>query len=193
MEKIEKILAFLNGSGYGSGDGYGSGYGSGYGYGSGDGYGLKIKKINNEVVFYIDSVPTIIDKIRENFAKARIVNINDFSCKNCFLAKVNGCFAHETTLKKAERSARQKFYAKLDIGKRIKEFCSTFKKDKKYDAQNFFIWHNILTGSCEAGRTNFIKSNNVDMNRKYSVLEFIKICENSYGCDVIKQLKEFYI
>ena len=180
------------GDGSGSGSGYGDGDGDGSGYGDGDGYSIKIKKIGNDLVFYVDDIPTIIDKIRGNIAKGRIVNEDDFTVTKCYIAKSGSYFAHENTIKKAVESVQNKIYADLDVEDRIKEFCNKFKNKIKYSANTFFKWHNILTGSCEAGRHQFIKSNNIDMQKKYSVKEFIAICENSYGGLIIKRLKELY-
>ena len=193
MEEIDKILKFIGGSGYGSGYGDGSGSGDGYGYGDGSGDVIRIKKIGNDLIFYIDEVPTIIDKIRGNIAKCRMVNENDFSTQLCYVAKNGKYFAHEETMRKAIDSVQNKMYADLDVDERIEEFRNKFKNNVKYSSETFFKWHNILTGSCEAGRNHFIQNHNIDMSKKYTVKEFVKICENNYGGAVIKRLKEFYI
>lgn len=113
--------------GKGDGSGYGLGTGAGYGLGAGDGSadgtgdgsgygdGIKIKKIGKDLVFYIDKIPTIIDKIRGNVGKGRIVNEDDFSTINCYIAKRGSYFAHENTLKKAVESVGNKIYADLAV------------------------------------------------------------------------------
>lgn len=40
------------------------------------------------------------------------------------------------------------------------------------------------------GRESFVKNHGLDINALYSVYEFIAICENDYGAEVIQQLKE---
>ena len=83
-----------DGSGYGYGDGSGYGYGSSYGYGDGsgysngdgdgygDGYGYGVKSINNDRVYLIDNVQTIIKSVRNNIAKGFILN-KDLTLSSC--------------------------------------------------------------------------------------------------------------
>lgn len=42
------------------------------------------------------------------------------------------------------------------------------------------------------GRNNFIKNHEINLKDKYTVKEFINICENYYGSDIIKELKKYY-
>ena len=183
-----------DGSGDGSGDGYGdgSGDGSGYGDGSGDGYGIQIKQIGSEQVFYVDGIPTIITHIRNNIAKGFIIDEMIFDQKPCYIAKVNYCFAHETTIEQALATARSKSFKKLNIEERIKEFVETFKPNKKYKGQEFFDWHNILTGSCLLGRNSFMNSRGYSFDKEYTVQEFITACENDFGGEIIRELKKYY-
>ena len=228
MEKIEKILEFINGygsssgsgsgdgssDGSGSGDGYGSGSGYGYGsgsgsgsgdgsgsgygysYGDGSGYGYgdgyKLIKINGDLVFYIDDTPTIFDHIHENVAKGKIINEDTFQSKECYIVKDNGYFAHGETLGKALADLQEKIFDNMDVDEKINQFRNKFNNKDKYLGTEFFSWHHILTGSCLAGRNNFIASKNYSLNDTYTVKEFIEICENAYGGEIIKQLKKFY-
>lgn len=73
---------------------------------------------------------------------------------------------------------------------RISLFCKTFEKDKKYKGKIFFDWHSRLTGSCYFGRTQFVKDRNLDLEKEYSVDEFISIVENAYGSEIIKKVKK---
>ena len=200
-----------DGSGYGSGpgsvngDGYGYGYGDGYLsiYGSvnGDGYGygygpgsvnIKLKKYKSDNIFYIDNIPTIIDSIHKNVAKGKIINQTDFSIKICYIAKVNGYFAHENSIKKAIKTAESKMFLNMNIEDKINKFIALFNNKDKYSGKEFYNWHNILTGSCEMGRNNFIERNNIDLSKKYTVKYFINICQNDFGGEIIKQLKKYY-
>ena len=177
-----------DGSGYGSSDGDGSGYGSGYG--SGDGSGLIF--YNNLKVYYIDSMPTLIDSIVSNYAKGYTVQ-RDLTLKECYIAKVGNYFAHGSTLKKALDDATKKYNNNLPIKERISLFISHFEKDKVYEAKEFFEWHNILTGSCEFGRRDFCKSHNINIDEDWITSDdFIRLTINSYGSDIIKQLKQQY-
>ena len=72
------------------------------------------------------------------------------------------------------------------------QFKKQFDYENEYNSESFFEWHNILTGSCLAGREQFVKSHNIDMDKKYTVKEFIDICKNAYGGEIIKKLEEKY-
>ena len=199
------------GSGYGSGSGDGSGYGygygsgfgdgSGYGFGSGFGYGsgfgdgdgsgndCGVKSYDGKTVHLIDSVQTIISTIKGNLAKGFILN-SDLSLSPCYICKGNGYFAHGRTLKEARLALRQKIFENMDTDETIEQFLSTFEKNKKYPAIDFYEWHHYLTGSCEMGRKSFMQDRNITFGDMYTVDEFITLCEDSYGGEIIKELKE---
>ena len=181
------------GFGFGSGDrngsGNGSGYGSGDGNGSGYGYGNGISKYNNHYVFIIDNISTIITSIHGNVAKGFILNKN-LTLEKIFVAKGNNKFAHGKTLKEAVADLQEKIFDDLDIEEKIQMFNKQFNRVDKYSGEEFYKWHHILTGSCTAGRDNFVRENNLDLKKTYSVDEFIKITKNSYGGNIIKKLYE---
>jgi len=201
MEKIEnKIKEFLkitkssgsgSGDGSGSGYGYGSGSGDGYGSGSGSGDGSGIKSINGMFIYKIDGIQTIITSIRNNISKGYILN-SDMTLKPCYIAKIGNHFAHAETIKQALEEAQNKAFDDMDIDEKIELFREQFKINKKYKGRNFYDWHNKLTGSCEMGRQSFVSNKNINLDDEYTVLEFIKLTENSYGSEVIKELKEYY-
>ena len=176
-----------NGSGYGSGDGNGSGYG--YGNGSGYGYGNGISKYNNHYVFIIDNISTIITSIHGNVAKGFILNKN-LTLEKIFVAKGNNKFAHGKNLKEAVADLQEKIFDDLDIEEKIEMFNKQFNRFDKYIGEEFYKWHHILTGSCTAGRNNFVRENNLDLKKLYTVDEFIKITKDSYGGNIIKKLRE---
>ena len=183
-----------SGDGSGFGDGYGSGFGSGDGDGDGDGsgFGLKIKQIKDELVFYVDKVPTIFEHIHGNVAKCKIINESDFTVKNCYVVKNEDYFAHGETIKKAISDLQEKIFDNMDIDSKIEEFRKFFNNKDKYAGEEFYNWHHILTGSCEMGRKNFFKQGNYKMTDMFTVKEFIKITKNAYGGEIIKRLKEYY-
>jgi hypothetical protein len=184
------------GSGDGSGSGYGSGYDSGYGSGSGDVYGYGygfgdgsgIKMFSHQQVNNIDSIPTIITSLKGNIAKGFILN-SDFTLSPCFVVKHNSVFAHGETLHEAQQALERKLFDEMEVEERIEMFLKEFEPNKKYKGLVFFDWHNKLTGSCEMGRKSFIRDNNLSLDDEYTVDEFIAITENSYGSEIIKQLK----
>lgn len=185
-----------DGSGYGSGDGsgYGDGLGagSGSGYGSGDGYGFRnapgIGMFNNQQVRSIDNTPTIITSLKGNIAKGFILN-SDFTLSPCFVVKHNSVFAHGETLHEAQQALERKLFDGMEVEEKIEMFLKEFEPNKKYKGSVFFDWHNKLTGSCEMGRKSFVRDNSLSLDGEYTVDEFIAITENSYGSEIIKQLK----
>ena len=219
---IEKWLKVNNGDGYGSGygdgfgyssgsgfgDGYGSGDGSGYGYGfgyssgyvfdSGDGsgfgygFGYGLKKYNKDYIFKIDNIQTIIKNIKKNIAKGFIVN-DDLTLQKTYIAKGNNLFAHGKTIHEAMQSLQEKIFETMDIEEKIEEFKNKFNKKDKYKGTLFFEWHHHLTGSCLQGRENFVKSNNLDVEKEYTVKEFLEIVKNAYGWKYLKELEEYYV
>ena len=176
--------SYSNGDGYGLGSGYGYSSG-GYGYGSGDG----IKSFNGKFVYMIDEIQTIISNIKGNLARGFILN-SDLTLSPCYICKNERYFAHGETLKEARRALQEKILENMDTDEAIERFLSTFEKEKKYPVKDFYEWHHYLTGSCEMGRKSFMRDRNVTFDDTYTVDEFIALCENSYGSEIIKELKE---
>lgn len=180
---------YLDGSGDGSGNGsgYGSESGSGYGFGDGDG----INTYNGNTIYEIDDVQTAVTHLKANVAKGFILN-NDFSTEPCYIVKGNGYFAHGKTIREAQQALVAKYMEDMDEDEVIEKFLSEFKHGKKYKGTVFFDWHHYLTGSCLMGRESFVKNHGLDLEAEYTVDEFISLCENDYGGEVIKHLKEVW-
>ena len=213
MEKLkEKVREFLEvtsgpGYGYGYGDGYGygsgggsgygdgssEGYGEGYGYGSGGGFGYGIKSINGETIYIIDSVPTLLDRVKGNVAKGRILK-DDLTFEKCYVAKQDRYFAHGKTLREAMIALTDKLFEGMPEEERIAEFIKAHKWGEKYSAVDFYDWHHKLTGSCDMGRREFAASHGfkVTEDELLTVEEFIKLTENSYGSTTIRKLQKAY-
>ena len=173
---MENVEAWIK-----TGDGSGSGYGSGYGDG--------LKKINNDTIYKIDGVPTVIKHIKGNIAKGYVLN-SDLSINKCYIAKRNGYFAHGESIKDAMKSLEDKILMNMDIDEKIDTIIGEYEKDMEYPNKTFFSLHNFLTGSCEMGRNKFVREHNIDLEGKMTVDEFINLTENDYGSDIIKQFKE---
>lgn len=179
-----------SGSGSGDGSGAGSWDGSGYGSGAGDGsWSGAGHKLNNKKIYKIDNVNAVITNIKGNIATGYIVN-DDFTQTKTCVAKNEEYFAHGKTLKEALQALEEKVIANLDSDEIIEMFLNEIDIAKSYLAQYFLDWHGKLTGSCKQGRESFIKNKNIDLNSNMTVLEFIEICKDDYGKDVILQLKE---
>ena len=209
MEDVEIIKAFLSphgsgsgsgsgyGSGSGSGDGSGYGYGSGsgsgsgYGYGYGSGYG-DLKEYNGEAVWYIDEVPTLIDRITLSIAQGRIVK-DDLTTEDCFIARAGDFWAHGKTVRRAVADAQAKQLEAEPVETRIALFRELFPSlQNKATGQSFYDWHHILTDSCTMGRDEFCKSHGIKMDQLYTVGYFLQITAGSYGGEVIKSLRKSY-
>ena len=198
-DKIEKFLSKDYGDGDGSGSGSGYGYGSGSGYGYGDGYGGDgdsdgkggLSVLNGHDVYLIDNVPTIILSIHMALAKGFILN-SDLTLSPCYVVKGDRMFAHGETPQAAQEALRKKMFENMDPDEAIEKFLETFKQGESYSGHEFFEWHHYLTGSCEMGRKAFVIRHDLDLDKTYTVDEFIKLTENDYGGDVIRRLKERY-
>ena len=181
---IEKWLTIS--SGYGDGYGDGDGDGSGYGYGSG------IKYYNKHKVFKVDDIQTIITSIKGNIAKGFIL-LEDLTLERTYVAKGNNYFAHGETIKEALQALEEKIFSDMDYDNKIKEFRKIFNKTKKYKGTEFFKWHNLLTGSCLQGRKTFVSNNELDLEKEYSVKEFLEIVKGAYGWSMLEKLEKEYI
>ena len=179
-----------NGDGYGDGSGGGSGYGYGAGYGFCSGYGscTDIIMFNVEKIYLIDGVPTIIKKIKKQIAKGFILR-DDLTLQPCYVAKINNCYAHGNTIREAVKQAKGKAFELLPEDDRIKKFWECHNLTDRYPAKDLYEWHHILTGSCEMGRSQFVREKGVDLEMDtFTVDEFVKMCKDRYGGDVIKKL-----
>ena len=182
------------GSGAGSGSGDGDGGGSGYGYGSGDdggfGSGYGISMCNGRTVHMIDGIATIIKCVFSNYARGLVLR-SDLSQKPCYIAKNGNRFAHGDTLAEAVCALNDKLFDDLDEDKRIAAFWECHENGVKYPAMDLYEWHHKLTGSCEMGRRNFATEHGIDLDKdEFTVDEFINLCRNSYGGEVILKLKK---
>ena len=195
-----------NGYGNGDGDGYGNGYGSGfgdgyvygngngyvYGNGNGDGSGDGIAEIEGYKVHTIDHVNSVIMSIRSNVAQGYIIEKNTHLVP-CFIVKENNSFAHGKTLHEAYAALQEKLYDNSTEEERIAAFVKKFPDyNTSYDNADLFAYHHVLTGSCRMGRESFVKSHGLSLDGTTTVKEFINLTKDSYGGEIIKQLKEEY-
>ena len=188
-----------SGDGYGYDDGYGYGYGyddgydDGYGYGYGYDDGSGIKSINGETIYIIDGVYTLIDHVKGNVAKGRILK-DDLTFEQCYVAKQDGYFAHGKTLREAMSALTDKLLEDMPEEERIAEFIKAHKWGEKYSAVDFYDWHHRLTGSCDMGRREFATSHGfkVTEDELLTVEAFIELTKNSYGSTTIRKLEEAY-
>ena len=170
MESVKKFVAVRCGSGSGSGFGYG------------------IASYDGRDVHLIDDVQTIITAVFGNVAKGYILE-NDLTLTPCYVAKSGNTFAHGNTLKEAIDALHKKLFDDMPEEDRIAEFFKAHSPGVKYPAKDLFVWHNRLTGSCEAGRMSFVRSHDIDLeNDTFTIEEFVSLCKDSYGGETIKKL-----
>lgn len=182
-----------NGSGWDSGNGWGWGSGNGWGSDDGlglvDGWNLAIATFCGNRIENIDDVPTILRSVHGNIAKGDILR-NDLTLKSCYIVKGGGFFAHGKTIRDAQAALEAKIMEEMPVEEKIGRFIENFKPGKKYLARDFYNWHHTLTGSCEMGRDEFARTHGIDIDRdEMTPEEFIRLTENAYGGEVIRQLK----
>ena len=121
-----------------------------------------------------------------------MIREDTFELTKCYLAKdpVSGKVAHGDTLKEASVALYAKITDSMTVEEKIESFCAQFEKGKKYKGKVFFDWHHILTGSCMFGRKQFVDEHHLSLEDEYTVDQFIEICENAYGAEEIRKLKE---
>lgn len=193
METLrEQAKRFLEtGYGYGDGSGSGSGSGSGFGFGYSDGSGSGISSINGLPVFVVDSIQTAFCMVKNNVAKGYIVR-DDLTLEPCFVVKSGGTFAHGATLREAMSALRDKLFEDMPEEERIQAFVQEHPPGVPAANRLLFDWHHRLTGSCLAGRRDFVSRMGIDMDGETTPEEFIRLTEHAYGGDVIKKLRNFY-
>lgn len=152
------------------------------------GSGSGIKNINNQEVYDIDGIQTIITHIKNNIAKGFILKTN-LTLELCYIVKQQNYFAHGETLKQALEDMQKKIFDDMDIEDKINLFFEKFNKTDKYKGSEFYEWHNKLTGSCDMGRKSFVSDKNINLEDEFTVEEFIKLTKNSYGSSVIEKLE----
>ena len=197
-----------SGYGYGLGDGYGSGSylgdGYGYGYGLGDGsgsgsylgdgygYGDCIKELNDDKVYLVDGMPTIVKSVHDNIAQGFILN-SDLTLKPCYIVKEQNYFAHGDTLHDAFTSLQEKLYDGSTEEERIEAFVKKFPNyDTPYPNRDLFAYHHVLTGSCRMGRESFCKDNGINLDGSTTVRDFVSLTKDSYGSETIRKLPQAY-
>lgn len=141
----------------------------------------------------IDGLSTIIDSVHNNYATGLILK-KDFTVTPCFIAKVDNCFAHGETLRKAFDDATAKALEKMPLEERIAKFKEQFPDpDVKIPARQLYDWHHTLTGSCEAGRNHFASEHGINIDTdSFTVREFIGLTLDNYGSTAIYKLAQAY-
>lgn len=211
----------VSGSGYGTDDGHGSGHGSGYGAGSGYGYGSRygdgfgdgissgdgtgdgsglgrgydegVLSYCGHTVWMVDKVPTLIYSVHGDYAKGAILR-DDLTLQPCYIARFGNSFAHDYSLRDARREATLKDAGRRIVQERIAAFVTAHPDpDAECDGRDLYDWHNILTGSCEAGRDAWCRDHGLDPDRdRLTVREFLRLTADAYGGEIIRAVAGCY-
>ena len=108
------------------------------------------------------------------------------------VVKQDGVFAHGGTLREARSALMSKLFDSLPVEKRVSAFVALHLEDKPYPNKDYFEWHGRLTGSCELGRKLFASNRGIDMSGSMTVSEFVRLTENAYGGEIVRQLRDHY-
>lgn len=188
--RVQTFLSTTDGTGTGYGDGSGSGFGFGDGFG--DGYGTGIKELNDDKVYLVDGMPTIIKSVHDNIAQGIIVN-RDLTLQPCYIVKEQNKFAHGKTLHEAIASLQEKLYDDGTEDERIEAFMQKFPDyDTPYPNRDLFAYHHVLTGSCRMGRESFCKNKGINLDGSTTVRDFVSLTKDSYGSETIRRLPQAY-
>lgn len=92
------------------------------------------------------------------------------------------------------RDATAKDMEERPLNERIAEFKKQYPElIIKATGKELYDWHHILTGSCTMGRDEFCRAKGVEMDKLYTIEYFLNLTANSYGSDVIRQVRESYV
>ena len=143
-------------------------------------------------VHYIDALPCVIRSIKRDVAMVDVIDVNSFETSQMFVAKHGGLFAHGKTIEDAMEAAQAKWAETRSIEDRMEEFKGHFKKGVEYDANLFYKWHSILTGSCQSGKDFWVKQQGFDLTNPMTVAQFFNLTKDVYGGNIIRQLMDRY-
>jgi hypothetical protein len=94
--------------------------------------------------------------------------------KVSYCIEVDGTFAHGDTLQEARESLLYK------VGDRDKSKYAGWALDKKITARDAIESYRVITGACEAGVRQFVRSQG-GLKKSYTVQEVIDITKGQYG------------
>lgn len=112
----------------------------------------------------------------------------------CYAAEYEGTVAHGATARDAFANAQYKHNARKSVTERIKDCVKMFiEHSGKMKGKQLFDLHGYLTGSCEFGRKQFLNAHpDIDLNKEYTVAEFVTLTEKEYGGDVVTTMFKAY-
>lgn len=192
----DNVLDFTVPFGYGDGEALGNCSSRSHCKAAGSLNGYYFAEFEGHKVYIIDSVPTCITAVHKAadymFAEGFLINFSMYK-ENCIIAKVNGEFAHDVSLRLAVLSALDKFNNNEPLDVKINRFIAEFPNlHETVDNHRLFVHHHLLTGSCTLGRQKFIREHNIDIDGSMTVEDFINLTAYDYNGHVIRELGKQY-
>lgn len=191
-----------------NGNGYGNGYGSGRALGWGSLYGVcicaprehsnsreGIVELNDQDVFSINDIPVHIKAIRNSTANVLMI-LEDFSTVEKYVYKIGNVIAFGDSVSEAAKNAKA-----MAIRNECHNCSPNFVNyvlsrypdvNAKYPVTDLLELHNVITGSCVSGRTQYIRDNKIDLNGEISMKAFLISVRNLYGGDSIDKIIKAY-
>lgn len=136
----------------------------------------------------VDNIWCKVLNVKDNLAKVQVWPTQEIA----YIAEFQGQQAHGKDAHAAMEAAKQKWEATRSVEERIESVRKQFAEapDNKLSGHDLYKIHGMLTGSCAFGRDNFVKTHNIDLDRMYSLKEFVEITGSDYGGQTVKRLLE---
>jgi len=126
---------------------------------------------------FVDGILSRIVETKETRGGVKIHKVVTVGqTKESYCIEADGMYSHGDTIKEARESL---FYK---IGKRDKSAYEGWTLDRKITAKEAIESYRVITGACEAGVRDFVKSHG-RLKKKYTVKEVINITVGQYGND----------
>ena len=149
-----------------------------------------ILEYQGKPVEYIDGLPCIIIAEHASSAMVDVISEKDYTLSRAYIAEVDGYYGHGSTLREAIDYARAKSLEGRPLEDRLAIVRRAFAKseDGKLSVGELSEYHNLLTGSCQYGRSRFIEEKNLSLTDRFSLDEFVEIVGFAYGGENVKRL-----
>lgn len=151
--------------------------------------GRGIKSFNGQTVYYINNQPVIIHSLhQEQYARVSIIN-NDLTLSESYLARIEDIIDTGSNLHDAYKEVYLKSVKEKDEDERIQTFIELYPDpESEILGLDFMKWHNVLTDACKSGQLRFIESQNLDVNKKYSIKFLVKLTRRAYNPAVMQKI-----
>ena len=155
--------------------------------------GRGIKSFNGQTVYYINNNPVIIHSLhQEQYARVSTINL-DLTLSESYLARIGEIIDTGENLHEAYKEVYLKSIKEKEEDERIQTFIDLYPNpDKEILGLDFMKWHSVLTDACLDGQLKFIKNNNLDTNKKYSIKFLVKLTRRAFNPSVMQKIISKY-